>query len=216
MLLKINWHTQSSNVSYMKRESLAWLQFRMKVKNDIFRIWLRYILPAILINLQGKTPFLYFTGGTLKTWAPMDFIKNYDRKTGQYKQFLWWREHDDVIKWKHFPRYWPFVRGIHRSPVNSAHKGQWRGALMFTLICARINGWVNNRKAGDLRRLRAHYDVIVMRRVKIYSCKFGCLGARISSTLCKNSIFQCMGKIFCVEFQRKFNTKYLAHTSKDV
>ena len=39
--------------------------------------------------------------------------------------------HDDVIKWKHFPRYWPFVRGIHRSPVNSPHKDQWRGALMF-------------------------------------------------------------------------------------
>ena len=70
--------------------------------------------------------------------------------------------HDDVIKWKHFPRYWPFVRGIHRSPVNSPHKGQWRGALMFTLICARINGWVNNGEAGDLRRNRAHYDVIVM------------------------------------------------------
>ena len=39
---------------------------------------------------------------------------------------------------------------------------QWRGALMFTFICARINGWVNNREAGDLRRNRAHYDVIVM------------------------------------------------------
>ena len=39
--------------------------------------------------------------------------------------------HDDVIKWKHFPRYWPFVRGIHRAPVNSPHKGQLRGALMF-------------------------------------------------------------------------------------
>ena len=50
--------------------------------------------------------------------------------------------HADVIKWKHFPRYWPFVRGIHRSPVNSPHKGQCRGALMFSLICARINGWV--------------------------------------------------------------------------
>ena len=78
---------------------------------------------------------------------------------------LWcfrWFAHDDVIKWKHFPRYWPFVRGIHRSPVNYPHKGQWRGALMFTLICARINGWVNNRAAGDLRRYRAHYDVIVM------------------------------------------------------
>ena len=42
----------------------------------------------------------------------------------------------DVIKWKHFPRYWPFVRGIHRSPVNSPLKGQWRGGLMFSLICA--------------------------------------------------------------------------------
>ena len=70
--------------------------------------------------------------------------------------------HDDVIKWKHFPRYWPFVRGIHRSPVNSPQKGQWRGALMFTLICARINGWVNNGEAGDLRRNRGHYDVIIM------------------------------------------------------
>ena len=70
--------------------------------------------------------------------------------------------HDDVIKWKHFPRYWPFVRGIHRSPVNSPHKGQWRGALKFSLICARINDWVNNGEAGDLRRNRSHYDVIVM------------------------------------------------------
>ena len=47
--------------------------------------------------------------------------------------------HDDVMKWKHFPCYWPFVWGIHRSPVNSPHKGQWRGALMFSLICAWIN-----------------------------------------------------------------------------
>ena len=70
--------------------------------------------------------------------------------------------HDDVISWKHFPRYWPFVRGIHRSPVNSPHKGQWRGALIFNLICAWINGWVNSREAADLRRHHAHYDVIVM------------------------------------------------------
>ena len=42
--------------------------------------------------------------------------------------------HDDVIKWKHFPRYWPFVRGIHRSPVNSPHKGHWRGALIFVYL----------------------------------------------------------------------------------
>ena len=70
--------------------------------------------------------------------------------------------HYEVIKWKHFPRYWPFVRGIHRSPLNSPHKGQWRGALIFSLICVWIHGWVNNREAGDLRCHRAHYDVSVM------------------------------------------------------
>ena len=70
--------------------------------------------------------------------------------------------HYDVIKWKNFPRYWPFAREIHRSPVNSPHKGQWRGALMFPLIHVRINGWVNKREAGDLRRNHAHYDVTVM------------------------------------------------------
>ena len=52
--------------------------------------------------------------------------------------------------------------GIHRSPVNSPHKGQWRGALMFSLICDRINGWVNNGEAGDLRGHRAHYNVTVI------------------------------------------------------
>ena len=72
-------------------------------------------------------------------------------------------QHDDVIKWKHFPRYWPFVRGYHRSPVNSPHKGHWCGTLIFSLICAWIKGWVNNRGAGDLRHHLAHYDVTVMR-----------------------------------------------------
>ena len=47
------------------------------------------------------------------------------------KNRAWWR-----LQMKPFPCYWPFVRGIHRSPVNSPHKGQWRGALMFSLICA--------------------------------------------------------------------------------
>ena len=50
----------------------------------------------------------------------------------------------------------------NRGPVNSPHKGQWRRALMFSLICAWINDWANNREAGDLRRYRAHYDVIQM------------------------------------------------------
>ena len=69
---------------------------------------------------------------------------------------------DDVIKYKHFQRYWPFVLGIHRSALNSPHKRQWRGTLIFSLICVWINGWVNNREAADLRRHRAHYDVNIM------------------------------------------------------
>ena len=69
------------------------------------------------------------------------------------------RGHDDVIKWKHFPRYRPFVRGIHRLPVNSPHKGQWRGDLMFSLICAWTNGWTNNRDAL--------YDVNVMNAITL-------------------------------------------------
>ena len=55
---------------------------------------------------------------------------------------------------------WPvfYRRHVDRSP----HKGQWRGALIFSLIYAWTNGWVNNRDAGYLRRYRAHYDVTVM------------------------------------------------------
>ena len=78
--------------------------------------------------------------------------------------------HNDVIKMKHSPRCWPFVRGIHRSLVNSHRKGQYQGAWMFSLIYAWTNGWVNNRDAGDLRRYRAHYDVIVMDCIQHNTC----------------------------------------------
>ena len=103
-------------------------------------------------------------------WIPLEVIHDFVitesgyiiRRTHGWYVLLIILIHDDVIKWKHFPRNWPFVRGIHRSPVNSPHKGQWRGALVFSLICARINSWVNNGEAGDLRPYRAHCDVIVM------------------------------------------------------
>ena len=68
---------------------------------------------------------------------------------------------DDVIKWKHFSRYWPFVQGIHGSPVNLPSQGPVR-QNMFSLICVWTKGWVNIRDAGDLRRHRAHYDVVVI------------------------------------------------------
>ena len=78
--------------------------------------------------------------------------------------------HDDVTKWKHFPRYLPFVRGIHRSPVHFKHKGQWHGALMFYLVCALINDWVNNHEAGESRHHRGHYDVTVIHTNKDNYC----------------------------------------------
>ena len=60
----------------------------------------------------------------------------------------WWRHQMET-----FLRYWPFVEGIHRSPLDSLTKAS---------DGARTNGWANNRDAGDLRRHRAHYDVTVM------------------------------------------------------
>ena len=69
--------------------------------------------------------------------------------------------HDDVMM-ETFSALLALVRGIHRPLVNSPRKGQWRGSSMFSLICASINGWVNNRDAGDLRCNWAHYDVIVV------------------------------------------------------
>ena len=70
--------------------------------------------------------------------------------------------HDDAIKWKQFLRHWPFVRVTQPSPVDSPHKGQWRGTLMFSVICAWTNDWANNRDTGDLRRHCAHHDVTII------------------------------------------------------
>ena len=77
--------------------------------------------------------------------------------------FSWFKWcHDDVIKWKYFPSHWPFVRRIHRSPVNSPHKGHWRRASMFPLICTWTYSWANNRDVGGLRCHCDNCDVIVI------------------------------------------------------
>ena len=112
---------------------------------------------------------IYLNQYTLFT--PVSCVISLFRNPENYYSHVHYDTHDDVIKWKHFPRYWPFVRGI----TNSPHKGQWRGTLMFSLICTWINGWVINREAGDLRRHRAHYDVTVMPLwiYKTHSCEDG-------------------------------------------
>ena len=72
-------------------------------------------------------------------------------------------KHDDVIKWEHFPCNWTFVRRIHRSPVNSPYKGQWRGALIFSLICACLNKRLSKQSRGwRFETPSGSYDVNVM------------------------------------------------------
>ena len=74
----------------------------------------------------------------------------------------WWRHQMEI-----FSALLALCAGNSPVPVNSPHKGQWRGALMFSLICAWINDWINSREAGDLRRHRGHYDANVMFTVNV-------------------------------------------------
>ena len=69
----------------------------------------------------------------------------------------WWRHQMETVS-----ALLAICAGNSPVPGEFPHKGQWRGALMFSLIWARINGWVNNPEAGDLRRHPTHCDVIVM------------------------------------------------------
>ena len=102
-----------------------------------------------------------------KCWSKISLTKGYLvyfvnslNKLLHKQSIFWWFEtpwcsydvnvmldHGDVIKWEHFPRYWTFVRGIHHSPVNSTHKGQWRAALMFSLIYA-LNKRLSKQSRG--------------------------------------------------------------------
>ena len=107
-------------------------------------------------RVQGMNYYMISTQSDYGMWL---LIHGQASKALELNYRVTYMRHDDVIQWKYFPRYWPFVRGNHRSWVNSPHKGQWRGALMSSLICAWTNGWVNNRDLGDLRSHRTHYDV---------------------------------------------------------
>ena len=141
-----------------------------------WQIWLRYTRDNLYVSIQCYLDISILCGqgmyhdtkmfikmciaATLCVLLPWYYI--YIMCLVVLSSMLKMAEHDDVIKWKHFPRYSPFVQWIHWSLVNSPHKGQWHGALMLCLICAWINGWVNNLEAGDLSCHHAHYDIVVM------------------------------------------------------
>ena len=104
---------------------------------------------------------------------PWFLISFYSYTTShRFVMILYSRKHDDVIKWKHFLHYWPFVRGVHRSTVESPHYGQWLGALIFSLICAWTKARGNSWDVSDLRRHRDHCDVTLMleKAILVFRC----------------------------------------------
>ena len=136
------WHNR---FTFTKLFLLITADSRMSTNGLIANVSVNSICYWLVISLSMEIPFLNVSGALLL--------------------------HDYVIKWKQFLRYWPFVRGVHRSTMNSPHKSQWRGALMFSLIRACIISWVNNPEAGDSRQYRARYDVIVV-GYRLYSKAF--------------------------------------------
>ena len=125
----------------------------------------------------------------------------------------WWRH-----EMEKFSALLAICAGIHRSPVNSPHKGQWRRALMFSLICVWINGWVNNREAGDLRRYRAHYDVIVMNNDDVYHRISHCAALLWCTSRLKNAILELITKLviyylsfICYDLPFRSNARITTH-----
>ena len=117
----------------------------------------------------------------------------------EWHLYSWWRN-----QMKTFSALLAICAG--NSPVTGEHKGQWRGALMFSVICAWINGWVNNREAGDLRRHRTHYDDIVMVTTVKSTTK---LWGIVYETYCTGSTC-CQGEIKIYGIMVKENIEYAA------
>ena len=129
----------------------------------------------------------------------------YDR---YFYKYIWVRSRNCgcVVTW--------FCYQLIAKPSNKTATVSWPDPYLFSMLCIEDPG---NFKLGQYwmlfyacwwpgGRFKNTYELLNLRALKI-------------SKLHKNHIFQCMGKIFCVEFQRvplKFHTKYLTHTLKDV
>ena len=146
--------------NYRTRQQSIQILYKSRNRTDIGRKYIRHLLPEIVyktlfskLKLSNSITNIHKNITTYLQW----YVHQNFWSTLDSNQF---QSHDDVIKWNHFPRYWPVVRGIHRSPVNSPHKGQWRRALMFSLICAckRLSkqswGWCSETPSLSLWR---HY-----------------------------------------------------------
>ena len=151
-------HLNNSDEKMRSVEPIWWW------KQNMSRWWsqchVRFCPGSVSSNQQQHWQWICRNNGSLSSWKKN--CKNITCTTSAsindtILDVLWWRHQMET-----FSALLALCAGNSPVPVNSPHKGQWREALMFSLICARINDWVNNREAGDLRRHRGHYDVIVM------------------------------------------------------
>ena len=148
-LVTLYWHKRRHLVVYMEI-----ITFHMIMQDVINYACPRHYFASIVYNIVSSIDHLlslvqtYIIWHWLRCWycitmelvLPTNWTVNTVTRTSLIP--LWivsftisnikiHDSHIDVMKWKYFPRYWPLVWGIHLSLVNSLHKGQWRGALMF-------------------------------------------------------------------------------------
>ena len=123
-----------------------------------------YISPKYSMGLHWAWRFKMLNRVSANQFITLIKIFYYGRTVWGHskmeKHFSWWRH--QMVAFSALPAFCERNPLVHRAPVDSPHKGQWRGVLMFSLICGWTNGWANNQNVDDLKRHRAHYCVAVM------------------------------------------------------
>ena len=127
-----------------------------------------YIQTNILIEMAHKRllAYTYFQGykTNIEGYHPFSVKSDIDRGASHghfsynvYMPFTWWRHQMETSS-----ALLALCAG--NSPVTGEFpaKRPVTQSMIISLVCARINAWVNSLEAGDLIRHRAHYDVIVM------------------------------------------------------
>ena len=138
------------------------MTFARLLNNEDMKSWNGQSRMIWIIDVHNRTHYTLCE----VWWILQNFKEETYKSWGVYYRVTW---NSNKRWWSHqmeaFSALLAICAGKSPVPVKSPNKDQWRGALMFSLICVWINGWVNNREAGDLTRYRAHYDVTVMRRI---------------------------------------------------
>ena len=93
---------------------------------DFVELWHVYLLFCVMLQIVSHNDF--------------------NKSQAAFQAISWWRHQMET-----FSALLVICEG---NPLLIPHKGQWRKALMYSLICAWINDWANNRGAGDLTRHR--------------------------------------------------------------